>query len=398
MESIEVLLPYFKLNTWELIAILSLFLFFLIQLFFYLIHYRRLYKYIKTAGNTKTNYASEQPSVSVIIYSDNDANGLDVALQSVLDQDYPDFEVIVVNNTLTEESQELIYKYKEKYTNLYSTYIPENSKAISRKKLAITIAVKAAKNEILLFTEPNCRIESKLWIAQMVRNYTPGIELVLGYSRVVSKRFYLKYLAAYDNLFSAIQYLGKAVSGKPYKGLSRNLSYRKELFFTQKGFSKYLFLQAGDDDLFVHQSANATNTRVEVSLDCIPEYAVSRADWKRDKMRYALTTKYFGWKARALFRFEVLSRYLFYFLFLGIILLASLLYFKWPLAVIAGILFLIRFFVQKSVINKTAKSLNDRKYCFSLLYFDFMLPIINLYYKLYRKFDGKKDYTYVYAS
>lgn len=386
-------MSYFNFNTWELIAISIFLLLFFVQLYYYLFPYRKLYRYTKK--DRKNDYTEEQPSVSVIIYSNNDVEGLKVVLQGVLEQDYPQFEVIVVNDNFTEECQSLIHVYKKKYLNLYSTYIPEESKALSRKKLAITLAAKASKNDILLFTEPYCKITNRDWIAKIIRNYKPEIDLVIGYSKIVNKSLYLKRLAAYDNLFSAIQYLGKAISGSPYKGLNRNLSYRKNLFFEKKGFSQYLFLQAGEDDLFVLQNANKRNTQVEVAPETIVDFHMSREEWKEKKMRNILTSHYYPFKIKSFFQTEIVSRCAFYFLLLVITTLAILSLFNIFILVPVGLLFLLRFFIQYRVINKTAKSLTDRKFRFSLIYFDFILPLVNLYFTIYRKLDNKKDYTYV---
>ncbi|MCD7971909.1 MAG: glycosyltransferase [Candidatus Azobacteroides sp.] len=396
--TLETWLPLFKYNGVELAVIIALFLLFVIQLVYYLGPYKKLYRYAKTKEEKEGkegNYTTEQPSVSVILYSDNDAEGIKGTLANILDQEYPAFEVIVVSDRYTEESQPVFNDLKNKYNNLYTTYIPENSKALSRKKLAITIAAKAAKNEILLFAEPHAVIESRNWIARMVRNYTSGVQIVIGYSHLISKKKYLSGLAAYDNLFSAIRYLGKAVSGKPYKGLSRNLSYKKSLFFDKKGFSKYLFLQAGEDDLFVNQNATESNTKVELSPESIPTYSVTKEEWKNQKMRYSLTARYYPQGIKTLYHLEVLSRYLFYATFIAIVALASFFLFKWTLGIFAGIFFITRYLIQYSVINKTAKILKDRKFYLSIVYFDLFLPIINLYYRIYRKFDGKKDYTYI---
>ena len=92
-------------------------------------------------------------------------------------------------------------------------------------------------------------------------------------------------------LFQSMRYLGMALNSKPYKGIGRNMAYRKKLFYTNKGFSKYLELFRGEDDLFINEVANGVNTRVETSKDAIvwidgAEY--TQLDWKKDKVSYML--------------------------------------------------------------------------------------------------------------
>ncbi|MCL1943157.1 MAG: glycosyltransferase [Candidatus Azobacteroides sp.] len=399
MENIwNILQSYFDYNTIELAVISTFILFFVIQIIYYLGHYRKMLSYIKREKKGNIIYTTDYPSVSIIICSVDDSENLKKCLPSILEQDYPVFEVIIVNDSFTVECRSLIHTYSKKYPNLYSTYIPEDAKYLSRKKLSITIAAKAAKYDVLLFTEPDCYVESKHWIRNMMRNFTPDTGIVLGYSRFERKKGYLNRLASFDNLFSAMQYLGYAVNHRPYKGLGKNLAYRKELFFKNKGFAKYLYLQAGDDDLFVNQVATDSNTRIELSPESIPVSSVTRFDWKTRKMSNALTSGFYPKNVTYRLGFEVFSRYVYYVLFFGIMALSVLLLIHWFLAVVAGLLFIIRFCVQLFIINKTAEELKERKFYLSVIYFDLILPVVNSFYKLYQKFRGRKDYTYNYIN
>ena len=96
---------------------------------------------------------------------------------------------------------------------------------------------------------------SNQWLKLMARNFTPQTQIVLGYSGYDRTKGWLHKRTAFDTLFQSLRYLGFALAGKPYMGIGRNLAYRKELFFQQKGFSKYLNLQRGEDDLFINQLA-----------------------------------------------------------------------------------------------------------------------------------------------
>ena len=104
-------------------------------------------------------------------------------------------------------------------------------------------------------------------MATIARNFVPGIDIVLGYTAIERKekeKFSFWY-CSYDQLLFSIRYLSFALINRPYMGVSSNMAYRKELFFKNKGFSKFLHLHYGDDDLFINEIANRTNTRVEIS-------------------------------------------------------------------------------------------------------------------------------------
>ena len=110
--------------------------------------------------------------------------------------------------------------------------MPEQTQIISRKKLALTIGIKAAKHELLLFTDADCRPRSSFWITEVVCRFTPNTEFVLGYGAYLPQKGLLSHLISYDTLFIAMQYMGFAFRGKPYMGIGRNLAYRKETFFS----------------------------------------------------------------------------------------------------------------------------------------------------------------------
>lgn len=161
----------------------------------------------------------------------------------MLEQDYPQFEVIVINDGNTDESEDYLTILEEKYPHLYHSFVPDSSRYISRKKLAVTLGIKASKYEWLVFTNANCMPQSNQWLRLMARNFTSRTQVVLGYSGYERGKGWLHKRVAFDNLFTSMRYLGFALAGSPYMGIGRNLAYRKELFYQQKGFSAHLNLQ-----------------------------------------------------------------------------------------------------------------------------------------------------------
>ena len=127
--------------------------------------------------------------------------------------------------------------------------------------------------------------QSNQWLRLMARNFTSRTQVVLGYSGYERGKGWLHKRAAFDNLFTSMRYLGFALAGSPYMGIGRNLAYRKELFYQQKGFSAHLNLQRGDDDLFFYHVATPENTRVETDANAIVRMQplLRAKDWKEEK-------------------------------------------------------------------------------------------------------------------
>ena len=60
--------------------------------------------------------------------------------------------------------------------------MPDSSRYISRKKLAVTLGIKASKYEWLVFTNANCMPQSNQWLRLMHATSHHVPKVVLGYS------------------------------------------------------------------------------------------------------------------------------------------------------------------------------------------------------------------------
>ncbi len=381
-------------NILELIFLTCLSVLFLVQIIYYLSLYNRIYRRNRAVDKGKLNFTEELPPISVIICAKDDLHNLREFLPSVLEQDYPEFEVIVINDSATDETSDFLKLLEDKYKNLYHSFTPNGSRYISHKKLAITLGIKASKNEWLVFTEPNCQPASANWLRLMARNFTPGTEIVLGCNQYQKGKNWLHKKVSFDSLFTSMRTLGLALAGKPYMGCGRNLAYKKELFYKSKGFSEHLNLQRGDDDLFINKVAKKKNTRVETSPDAVVwltplEYT---KDWKEEKISHMATSFYYKGVKRMILGNETSARLLFY---AGVIvaIVYSILFHNWIVGALAVLLWLIRYIVQAIVINKTAKSLNNSsRFYFTLPVFDILQPLQTLNFKILRNMRGKKEF------
>lgn len=366
---------------------------FLIQLLFLLIVYLRPYRVLRKKNRCTKD--ENHPPASIIVYAKNESANLRENLPFLLTQDYPTYEVIVINDGSTDESEEVLKLFEGQYEHLYHTYIPEEAKYLSRRKLALTVGIKAAKYDILLFTEANCRPLSVNWVKTMISNFTEGISITLGFCAYkVSKGFFHR-LVSFDNLHTGLQYLSSALAGSPYAGNGRNLAYRKEEFFKHRGYYKSLSLHAGDDDLFVNEVATKKNTCVEYSVDSITEMGkVERFSvWKEMKVSRAATRRYYkGW-ALSRYRFNTMVFFLFlvvviFLIWLGIINSNPL------FAVYGGLLYLFLLIAKLIVFHKSAKILQQRSALFLFPVLEIISPLFDLYVRIYRSFRGKNDYTF----
>lgn len=384
----------FTFDITEILLLSATGVLFLIQVLYYLCLYNRIHRRHCAVEREDVRFVQEFPPLSVIICAREESENLRRNLIAILEQDYPQFEVIVINDGNTDESEEYLTQLEEKYPHLYHSFVPESSRYISRKKLAVTLGIKASKHDWLVLTEADCTPQSNQWLRRMARNFTPRTQVVLGYSGYDHSKGWLPKRVAFDNLFTAMRYLGFALAGSPYMGIGRNLAYRKDLFYTHKGFSDHLNLQRGDDDLFINQAANAENTRVETAPEAVMrrQPIVCAKDWREEKIGYASTARLYRGGQRYALGFETCTRLFFHAGWIAALVM-GVLHHHWAVAGIAFLAWLIRFAVQAAIINTTARDLGEkRRYYASLPVFDFLQPLQSLRWKLYCLFRKKSEF------
>lgn len=327
------------------------------------------------------------PGVSVLVCAHNEAYNLSAYLYALLSQDYPTYEVIVVDDGSEDKTREVIESYMVQDKRLRITFVPKEARVRSTKKLAITLAAKAAQYDYLLLTDADCTPESTHWISEMMKGFGPSTkEIVLGFGAYFYEKGFVNRLVRYDTLFNGLHYLSAAAHGHPYMGVGRNLAYKKELFFKTGGFKKMMTNRAGDDDLFVNHVATRKNTSVVLSRNSItwsPAKTTMR-DWWQQKRRHLSVSHDYRWSTKIRLALEPMSRGLFYLLVLTLsVAFACQPLIGTPLSILAAlawILFLLRWMIQAIVINLSAKRLGLHGFnIFTILGMDILLPLISLY-------------------
>jgi biofilm PGA synthesis N-glycosyltransferase PgaC len=351
------------------IAFLVFYAAFLVQILYWLTIYIRL------LFHKPVNAEITRVPVSVIICARNEEENLRNNLPLILEQDYPDFEVVVINDCSTDGTEKYLEKLREEYPVLKYTTIKEDKKFRHGKKLALTIGIKAAQHDLLLLTDADCRPESNHWIAVMQRNFSEGTDITLGYGGYSEKKGLLNTVIRFETLYIAMQYFNYALAGIPYMGVGRNLAYRKDLFFENKGFARHSHLVSGDDDLFINEVSRRRNTRIEISQDSHTrsESAKTWKEWYFQKRRHLTTGPAYKFLIKFLLSIEVISRLLFYAGFVFLLATEIDLY----LAIL--IPFLVRTVIFIMMFKITGVRLNEKHLLLPSLILDVILPLFNIF-------------------
>ena len=241
----------------------------LILCLYYGIFFFRLGRYKGPSRKKNSPSPAKLPPVSVVLAAQNDGDWLRQNLVYLLEQDYPDFEVVVVDYLSTDETQYILRLLAQNYSRLKVVTLTNNANGYQGLKYPFSIGIKTAQNDILLLAEPECIPMDTTqfnWIRSMVSGYVHDhIDIVLGYCGIAYKPSLFNWLQQYDNLLYSVEYLGSAILRAPFTGNGRNLSYRRSLFLKNDGFIYHYNIPDGADDMFVNQNARPRNTAVVLS-------------------------------------------------------------------------------------------------------------------------------------
>ncbi len=339
----------------------------LVQLYYYVVVLGK-FAFYKPQHSPKR----QQEPVSIIIAARNEYDNLEKYLPAILNQDYPEYEVVVVNHCSWDMSQSLLEEMQLQYKHLKVSQLLEQEKYPTGKKFALTIGIKAARYDQLLFTDADCEPASNQWLAMMQSRFVNNKEIVLGYSPYFKKKGLLNLFDRFETFITAVFYYSYALAGNAFMGVGRNMAYRKELFFKHKGFASHQHIMSGDDDLFVNEAATKYNVAIECSAE---SFVYTKAKetyekWSRQKTRHMTTGKMYKGKHKLSLGVFYTSLFLFYGL-LASALIVNI--YTWP--IVLGIYFL-RLITEVVVYYQSAVKLK----CTSVLW---ALPFLDIMYVWY---------------
>lgn len=339
---------------------------FLVQILYYWGFFWRLGRH---RNNTVT---SKKPGVSVVICAHNEYHHLKESLPLFLEQDYPEYEVLVVNHASDDDTSFLLNNLSEKYPHLKSLYIQHDLNFFSGKKFPLSIGIKSAKYDTVLLTDADCIPASKEWIGLMQSAYTSQTEIVLGYGPYNRATGLVNKLIRFDTAHIATQYLSYALAGIPYMGVGRNLSYVKPLFYRNNGFISHYRIRSGDDDLFINRVASRRNTAImtDPGSYTFSDPKQTFGKWITQKKRHLSTATHYRYLHKFLLGFYSLSLVLFYALTILLLVLNISIF---P---VIG-LFILRAITQYTVMAKCMRQLNEKDLIPFVPVYELMLLLLN---------------------
>lgn len=376
---------FFNRLSFYVLALFIVMLF--IQLCIHWIRFSRLAFY-KRYPRPKPDEALEP--VSVVVCARDAYEHLTELIPALLSQDYPQFEVVVVNDCSDDETEEFLKDLERREPRIKPVQLRQHLNFFNGKKFPLSMGIKSATYDLLVLTDADCRPTSNQWLRSVVNHYDRGTEVVIGYSRYQRKSGLLNLLMRFDALQNGMIYLSAALAGRPYMGTGKNLSYRQRLFFRNKGFIEHYTMEAGDDDVFISQVATKKNTQVQIDADNTIEVfpTTSLGTWTRERSRRYSTIPMYRLGTRALMALHYWSQFLFYASFIALFFLspAFTLAADTPYAVYyfpsLAALFLLRYATQMVIYSGVSKRLGERGLLSGLIAMDFIFAILTPLFRI----------------
>lgn len=358
-----------------------------IQLCIHWIRFSKL-SFYKRYPRPKPDEALEP--VSVVVCARDAYEQLAELIPVLLSQDYPQFEVVVVNDCSDDETEEYLKDLERREPRVKPVQLRQHLNFFNGKKFPLSMGIKSASYDLLVLTDPDCRPTSDQWLRSVVNHYDHGTEAVIGYSRYQRTGGLLNLLMRFDSLQNGLLYLSSALAGKPYMGVGQNLSYRQRLFFRNKGFIAHYAMPEGDDDVFISQVATKKNTRVQIDADNTIERipTTSPGTWMRERRRRYSTLPMYKRGARSLMALHYWSQFLFYGCLIALPFLppafsidADVHYavYYYPLL---ALVFLLRYVTQLIVYRGASKRLGEHGLIPGLIVLDFVFAFLTPLFRI----------------
>jgi len=289
--------------------------------------------------------STDLPSVSVLISARNESDNLYENLPLILEQDYPNFEVIVINHQSVDDSTPILNGYAHQYKNLRIIEVERSQHLKPGKKLPLTLGVKGSKYDHLFFTDADCRPTSNQWLKSMAQYFNTEKQIVLGYAPMVTVPGFLNKLIRFDTTWIAMSYFSMALAKMPYMGVGRNLAYSKALFNSVNGYKSHYSITSGDDDLFIQETVTKTNFAINIdpATFCYSEGSTNWENWYMQKTRHFTTSNRYNVIKKVMLGIYPLTMLIFAITFVILLLDAN---FRWLTLSVFGFVAIVKWWIQ----------------------------------------------------
>lgn len=347
---------------------------------------------------------SSRPGVSILVYSHNTGEALARNLPLLMSQNYPNFEVVVLDDESLDDTQDVVTMMEQRYENFYHSRIDDRTRAISHRKLAVLLGCRAAKHGLILMTHAECKPESDHWISDMVQPFSnPGIEMVLGPVVYERRKSFLSRFCQFDLFHRLLFVFGTSLVVRPFSGWGQNMAFRKDTFNVvnkSKSFQSHLKMQPGEDDLFVSDAARDGNLAVVAKTSALmtDQSKPLFINWSLARLNRGFTSRFYAAAPRVTKLLDSLTRYLTVLSGVGLLVYTLFIIIgtpgphasTWVLFGITLFLLLVRMGLMIYTYTATARAFRQRPYITWPVFLDLYMPLVDLWFHIKAGLNKKR--------
>lgn len=358
------------------------------------------FRKVQQADSTNNALSSSANSVrplSVVITAHNQANALRRNLPMFLEQDYDDYEVIVVNAASTDHTEEVLKELELRYPALHHTFVPQSARYISAKRLALTLGIRAARYENVVISEADCCPCSTQWLARLAQclSQSEHKQIVVGYANYARPRNMVERKMVFYRLYHQMTTLAHGLHHAAHRAESGNWCYSKNLFLEGNGFAGHVNLLAGAEDLLVNRNSCALNTAILIHPQATirKEYPSYKHLWKQEQVFYAETCRHL--KHTTLYQLKYTLRLWLPWVMLIIYvatLFVGLQQHNYLSIGIASVLFFLYHLIKDLAFHRSARALGERSFHCLLPLYELALPFWKMEISLLHRFKSKREF------
>ena len=293
--------------------------------------------------------------ISVIVYARNQAEEVKRLLPNLINQNYHDYELVLLDNASSDDTLYIFKEYAQLFPNIRLCQVDNNEAFWNNKKYAQTLAIKASKNEYLLFIDAEENINSEYWIMAMASNFTLNKTIILGPEMYKKTKGFFNKIIRFDTVFAQLHSFSWTNYGAPFSYFSKNIGYKKEEFYKVNGYITHMNNRLGEREFFLNEASKSKNTTFTITKNAFVylEPILKLKDWKLKKREDEMILSSLNFSTRFKVRFFNTSQFLF---FIFAITLLSL-QIEW---IITSILIAFRYLVSWIVVGKTTSKFQQK--------------------------------------
>lgn len=356
--------------------------------FFILLYYATLFLRFVFHKPKKSREVHQDP-ISIVITCCDQAHHLVRTLPAILNQQYNQYEVIVVSDNSHDETNTVIEDFQKQYANLRFVDLNSSVTNIRGKKFPLSIGIKEARNKLILLTDADCMPASSYWLQNMAKHFVGDTHIVLGYCTYERGKGLFNRLLRYDSLQTAMQYFSFALARRTYMGKGQNLAYTKDLFLKQKGFASHNHIAYGEDDIFIGRAATKTNCDIEYFHESftVARPKVSFRRWFKEKRGYVITRSFYKPGTKFILNSFAVLNILFYVAF-GLAL--AFCYYHTPLMIAVISIFAFKIMCQNLVYGFSAAKLKEKEIIPHIIGMDLLYTFLSIFIFLRAKWSQER--------